>query len=117
MSDKIIIDTSERSLEEQINAVVDSYYAPEPYTTRPRPLYAVLHDFAAGKFARAPEPEIRKPKWAETAVLIEDPLGNSYVTARASPGKDGAGAYGPTKPTRREAIEAFNELFAPGGES
>jgi hypothetical protein len=105
---KIEIDTSERSLEEQVDAAYKStgWF---PQAVGKDEFLRALRDFAAGKFAKAPEPEVRKPKWADTADVVEA-FGGGWF-AQANSVRDGAWAVGPTAPNRREAILAFNELF------
>lgn len=113
----IVIDTSERSLEEQIEAAIRHHgFLGGPI------LREMMSDFAAGKFAKAPVPEIRKPKWAADAWVnsnLHHDGGHVYETfyveanehRRGGPCTSSVYMIGPSRRTAREAILAFNDLF------
>lgn len=100
----VVIDTTEVSLEEQIEAAQLTYYRGNEDYMIPQ----MLRDFAAGKFAKAPVPEIRKPKWASQVLLKQT---NQRWWVYASADGTNAEALGPSMPTKAEAITAFNDLF------
>lgn len=102
----VVIDTSERSIEEQIDAAT-AYYRARIASPATR-LEATLRALCAGEFSKAPMPEIRKPKWASWAALEEVESGKFFVYAR---GPQGCAADGAKCDTEREAILAFNDLF------
>lgn len=111
---KVEIDTSEVSLEEQVEAALLRWTDGR----RPILLTDLIRDFAAGKFAKQPLPEIVRPKWlgADGWVTCEtrnDLNGDKYFCVMFG---DGHGSYGmqgkgPRSDTQERAIHAFNALF------
>lgn len=103
-----------RTAEEQIEAAIAVYRDTYDMGLKPRYdtlLRTVMRDLLAGKFAEEPLPEIIPPPWP-THTLEVIKWGHTYYVvhcmSRASIGDNWPDFHGPERPTKLEAIEAWN---------
>lgn len=97
--------TDDTTIEEQVERAMKQWTF---YNGHPE-LRQLLRDVLAGKFKEAPLPEIVPPPWPHNELFVAQGGCGFYVYSK---GIDGWGApHGPSRPTKRECIEAWNAVF------
>jgi hypothetical protein len=108
--------TDEASIDEQVERAMIEWRKCWETDTSYRFTPRIMRDLLAGKFREEALPEIVLPHWISGKASIHTNSGKLIRVEFSEPSINGWHVWGPFRPTKRAAIEAWNAVFTKSDE-